>query len=532
MKVETRNLLFMLSILLAAITLLLYVKFTHSFGGFSDAFKFAGVANNIIAGKGYVSDFSFFGNSIFGQIQSGNYFDATGVLPITPLVMSLYFKIFGSNDLSVVLTSATFYTLTCGLTYLLGKKLFGTLAGLLASIVVAFSPFMLDYASSGASETLFMFEIILMFFLLSLDNKKAVLISLITMIFMYFTRPQSFVFIAAGVLYYLLRTYKLKKALTYFLAISLVGAVVDLIILKALSGNMFIYSFLARGSNALSQIPVAGSPSEQLRGAATVQGSILDAGKKVFYNLYNFYRLLPQIMSPYLSALFVIALIIKEENKKLMTFKVSVIFAVVCLFISTALSIPFFRYLHAVVPLIYIIGVGGLVAILRKFVNKRHVIPISFAIIAIFVLGQTLGVIFLDSRSNNSTLSAGKPQVYKELALTLSMVTEKDDVVVTNLDTWGSWYGDRKTVWFPLTPEQLKDPKTANIPFDAIYLTNYRMDDENYYMGDEWKEIFNNPQSHGNEFFNSNFNFVGEYTIPASETYENTEGRAVLFVKK
>ena len=110
--------------------------------------------------------------------------------------------------------------------------------------------------------------------------------------------------------------------------------------------------------------------------------------------------------------------------------------------------------------------------------------------------------------------------------------------MITNLDTWGSWYGDRKTVWFPLEPKQLVDSKTSNIPFDAIYLTSYLIDDQNYYMGEDWRKIFNNPTDpkkwtcDGCSEITKEFTLKGVYQVNASEDYERQDASAILLIKK
>ncbi len=58
------------------------------------------------------------------------------------------------------------------------------------------------------------------------------------------------------------------------------------------------------------------------------------------------------------------------------------------------------------------------------------------------------------------------------------------------------------------------------------------MDDENYYMGQGWREIFNNPENHGNEFIAENYELKGIYDIALSETYEKQNARAILLVRK
>ena len=87
-------------------------------------------------------------------------------------------------------------------------------------------------------------------------------------------------------------------------------------------------------------------------------------------------------------------------------------------------------------------------------------------------------------------------------------------------------------VWFPLKPDQLIPAKGEENPFDAIYLTSYLIDDENYYMGSEWRQIFENPDDIVNEFILENYEFIGEYKFSAAEVYEKYDARAILLTKK
>jgi hypothetical protein len=170
--------------------------------------------------------------------------------------------------------------------------------------------------------------------------------------------------------------------------------------------------------------------------------------------------------------------------------------------------------------------------IAKKFKKEQIITGISTLLILFFVVGQTLGVIFLDSRFKAARTNRGKPPVYVVLSQILKENTTLEDIVVTNLDTWGSWYGERRTVWFPLEPVQLIPPKGQKNPFDAIYLTSYLMDDENYYMGDEWRQVFYNPESPEDRFIAENFELKGVYQVSAEENYEKQDARAVLLVRK
>jgi len=495
---------------------------------FSDAAKYADLAKNIITGKGYVTSFSFFTKPFF----SGIWYP-----PVMPFSMAAFFRIFGVNDFAVIATSFFYFLLTLVFVYLLAKKIFKSdLVGILSTLAVGFNYDLINYATRGASESPFIFEIVAATYLVTLKKKWATLVAGLILILMYFTRPLAFIYIAGIILYYLLINFKINKAIIYFVGISFVGLLVDRFILSPLSGKYFLYSILGRGSNVLSQVGIGQSPSDELRsGTITYTFSILESLKKIFYNLYNFYKLLPQIINPYLFILFIIGLF----SKKNWEFKIASLFMVLVTLLVTAASIPFFRYIHPIIPMVYILAVGTLVELIsNKFPKNKFIILISTSLILLFGVGQTLGIIFLDSRFEASTHNVGKPPEYVVLSQILKQNISPNQIVITNLDTWGSWYGDRKTVWYPLEPDQLIDPSTGKISFDAIYLTSYLMDDQNYYMGADWRMIFNNPKDpskwtcNGCKELSKEFKLKGIYTVTASDDYEKQGSNAVLFVKQ
>ena len=314
----------------------------------------------------------------------------------------------------------------------------------------------------------------------------------------------------------------------YFAIVSAAGFLVDKFILTPLSGKLFLYSILGRGANILSQVGVGQSASDQLRsGILTYNFSIFDSLKKVFYNLYNFYKLLPQIINPYLFILFIIGIFRKGSKE----FKTASVFMILVTLLVTAASVPFFRYIHPVIPLVYIIAIAALSEIV---INRKALI----FLVLIFTVGQTLGVIFLDSRFEKQTHNMGKPPVYAELSKILKENTNPSDLIITNLDTWGSWYGQRRTIWYPLEPKQLIDDANRKIPFDAIYLTSYLMNDENYYMNDSWRLIFENPNDpqkwtcDGCGEIAKEFKLKAVYMVNLNEDYERQDAKAVLLVRK
>lgn len=517
---------------------------TPGFLNFSDGAKFADIARNVVNGLGYGGSFNFFGLT-FEQTKQFP-FPAPWAPPAMPLSVAAAFKILGISDFSVVATSGLFYISLVLATFVLGRKLFGNLVGFLSAVAIAANLNFLDYATSGASEVLFTLEVVLAAYLFILRKNWATTLGLLTLILMYFTRPQAFLFIAGFIFLWLLLRFDLRRAFLISLVLGIVGLVIDRLILEPLAGRFFLYPILGRGLRTFFQYSPLAPASIGLRAELptteliTSQWVILS--KKVFFNLYNFYKLLPQIASPYMWALFAIGLFAWGKDRTVNALKFVTLLLVIGIFLITALTIPFFRYLHPVIPLVYLFAVATLVTIVETVVRVQWsgfsgwrtqlVALVASFLVFVFVVGQTLGVIFLDSRFWAQRRNIGKPPVYVQLSWILRDNTEPDGVIITNLDTWGSWYGERRTIWYPLRPEQLIPPEGGEIPFDAIYLTSYLIDDENYYMGPDWRQIFENPKSPKDEFIAKNYRFVGEFKVSADETYEKQEARAILLIKK
>jgi 4-amino-4-deoxy-L-arabinose transferase-like glycosyltransferase len=515
------------------------------FLSFSDAAKYADVARNLVQSGVFGSLFSLNAGTNFEQIGK-MFFTSYGVLPVMPVSIAAFFKVFGVSDFAVIATSFFFFLLTLVFVFLLAEKVFSnSLVGILSTVAVAFNYDLIHYATSGASESPFAFEIVAGAYFLSLRRKWATVVGFVLMVLLYFTRSQGFIYIAGLLLLALLINFRTKKAIILFFSISALYLIFDRVVLWPLSGKYFIYPITGKGINALTQYSADSAISDTLRGQTPMAFSIISAVKKVFYNLYNFYKLLPQIINPYLFTLFVIGIFRWGKDKRQKAFKVSAVFVVITTLLVTAASIPFFRYIHPIIPFVYIIAVGILVEIIELgFKNydlrKRQIFInlTSLFLILVFAVGQTLGILLLDSRFERNTHNIGKPPVYAQLSYVLRDNTNKDKVVLTNLDTWGTWYGERKTVWFPLEPKQIIDPATGKIPFDAIYLTSYLIDDPNYYMGADWRMVFDNPQNpdkwvcDGCGEIAKEFTLKNVYSVPASDNYERQDAKAVLLIKR
>jgi len=526
---------------LGALTILvlgLFFLTNKSFLTFSDAAKMADIAKNILQKGTYGSDFNFFGSNIFDHTK-GMLFSASEIPPVTPYLIAVFFKIFGISDFAVTMCSYLFYVLSVFIGYFLAREIFGRLVGLTFGLTLSLSPFMLDYATTGASESVFIFEVLLCFYLVLRKSVYSDLLAGVFAFLMYFTRPQAFIYISGLMLLWLLLRYSLKKSIVVLGVALFLGFLFDNFLLSRLYGKYFLYSVTKRGLDATT-IQISGEPSsDSLRGAVAVVKDNLAIPKKIFYNLYNFYKLTPQIFNPFLFAFFVVSFLGGKRGVKDRVFLYSTLFVFLLTLISAAVSIPLFRYINPVAPLVYLLAISYIVADIRirfrersKLTYKKVSLLLSVVLVLIFVGGNTLGKYLLDARYESKRTNKGKDPVYVLMARSLMDFTSEDDLVLTNLDTWGSWYGNRMTVWFPLSPELLVPPKGKTNPFRVIYLTNYKIDDQNSYMGEEWRQLLITHKTTPNSYVDKNYVFIKEIIIPKEDTYENIEGKISVFYLK
>jgi 4-amino-4-deoxy-L-arabinose transferase-like glycosyltransferase len=494
---------------------------------FSDSAKFADIARNLANGSGLGSNFAPF-DTRFLNIE--------GLLPISappllPILIAMGFKIFSIHDFVVVLLSGILYIASALILYFIGKKYFNQLVGFLASLAFIFDFNLLNYASIGASESLFIFEILLTILLFSQKKKLLNLLGFLILIALYLTRQSAILYIFGLSFFYTLLNFQKIKDIIRATCIFIFGYIVYEIFANKYANGLIIYSPLFSFFNSAVNFSPSIASTTSLRGGEVNSVlSIKPLASKIFYNLYNYYKLLPDILSPYLGGLFLFSFFRTENNREQKIFRFISLLLIIVTFLSAAAVLPLFRYIHPIIPFVYLLGIEMLVWILQKIsTDEKKVWVSALLLVGFFIMGQTLGKVFLDSRFIRSHTNRDMPPVYVGLSRILKEKTKPDNLIITNLDTWGTWYGERKTIWFPIEPEQLKSG-LANI--DAIYLTSYKIDDENYFMGNSWRQAFLNPENIQDSFLRNNFKVAGTFEIKPGETYEREGATAILYIKK
>lgn len=497
---------------------------------FSDSAKFADVGRQLVNGGGLSTNFAFFNTPDFFDL-SGSVPFPTNWFPLFSVILALNFLIFETGDSVVVFTSAFFFSLSSILVFLIGRRLFGKMVGVFSALAFIFTIPMLEYGAIGASESLFIFEILLAVYLLLFPQRWTWTLAGLVAGLMFLTRPQALIYL--GGLIILIFLYRRKRlAINFFAGLIL------------LLGPLFVFGKIA-GLNFFGQQPVSllfehstlASPNITLRGGFNQFGlddiftNIKPLGAKVFYHLYNFYKTLPTFISPYLLTLYFLSFL-RWGNGWERGVRATTLFLFVASILAASLTIPFVRYLHPVVPLVIILAVETLIWLVGQLVKEeKKVWLICTGFILFFVIGQTLGQIFLDTRFTKKMINKDKPPVNVILGKMVGDQTKKNDLVVTNLDTWGSWYGKRRTVWLPFEPQQLVPPE-GQTKIDSIFLTSYLADNPAQALGPEWLEILNHPEDLGDPFLEENFVLEKKFTIKPEDNYYREEISGVILKRK
>ena len=89
-----------------------------------------------------------------------------------------------------------------------------------------------------------------------------------------------------------------------------------------------------------------------------------------------------------------------------------------------------------------------------------------------------------------------------------------------------SWYGKLKTMWFPLSPNQLQGYNP-----EYLVLTSYNTDDGDFSLG-EWKDILVNPKVPSNKFLLENYELKSDIRLGSNGVFENRDVKIVILKLK
>ncbi|MEN3045931.1 MAG: hypothetical protein ABDH49_02960 [Candidatus Hydrothermales bacterium] len=235
-------------------------KFPHSiFHLTSDTYEYGNIAKNLIEKGG------FFVNNLYPIQLAFDFSREIPVpsvlrMPIYPLLLSLFFKIFGISDKTILLTSFFFYILSGFLFLIFIESLkVSKIIKVLSLIFFMLNPIYLDLTLRGLSEPLAVSIFILFLIFLFKENKTFILISSFFLSIFSLTRYYIVLLLVLPVTFYLYSKKNLKL-IAFYLFFLLIPLLPWLYRTYKLTKNPFFnLAFYTLGSYEIAGIPYISS---------------------------------------------------------------------------------------------------------------------------------------------------------------------------------------------------------------------------------------------------------------------------------
>lgn len=503
---------------------------------FVDAGRFAIVGRSLVKSGEFRSLFEFYPHSV------SNLSGWVTLLPPFPIIIDAFFmRLLGISDTSIILQSFTFYILSALAFFLLSKKVLGVRLALISVTIFLFSPQFLSYAKDGGTEPLFTTLIVLISYLIYKNTNFSILISGFLMSLLLFSKLQSYLFVPIFIFWIFWQNGKKFSLSTYVFFFPILFLVLNK--LGILFGYYKIwlptYILFQQSSIFPSDILPRSNLIYDINGSFVLENLKVLLSKS-FYNIYNFYKgifvyskILPDLAPPFIVIFYLLSnlkLLYKEDLVK-RRFRIIVVLMLLGSIILSSITSPQMRYLHPLIPFLIIFAIDLLNDILEKLdfnLSKKDLI--YFLLIGLFFVIPFLGSEFLDSRYNVSS-NVNKPYSFVLIGKSLGELTLPSSITMTNLQTWGSWYGNRKTILITPNFKILKDLDGIN-RIDYVFLTSYQRDNPDRPLNGDWGALFDKPETVSNNFIQDNFVLSKVATVSADQDYENQDFTYKLWTRK
>lgn len=524
--------------IILAIGLVLVWLLISQFNGlqFVDAARYADIGRNIFLNQGYISKFTF-----PTQILPDENGWTVNLPPVYPLLIAGSISVNGINDYSIIYLTIIFSLGSIILTYLIAKHLFGGKTAFVSALLVLFAPQLLNYAKDGGAESLFIFEILLIIHLILLGKRWSILFAGLVAGLMLFTKLQALAVLPVLLIWLVVLHKERLKNVIFFL-------ICPVIMISLNSANILwgfykydfpVYLFLQQ----TSVFPADNLPRTGLTkslGVGFLFEHLLPIFSKLFYNIYNFYKAifgitnsLPVLTSGLVVTTYFISLgliFVKADKTNTKLFRVMSLLLLISLIVMASVTSPHMRYIHPVIPILCILAADFLVKTTEYFFSgKRSQKIFLTSIVLFFAVLPVVSDLVIDQRFRNVSYNQKRPYAHKVLGQVLSDRFEKGDIIVTNLDSWGGWYGDKKNYLIPLDFDQL-DKLDQHSRIQAIYLTDFQIDNPDHPLSGDWDKLFNSNA--GNDFITDNFVLTEDVVISADQVYERQSYRYKIWIRK
>ena len=440
---------------------------------FDDSLELAQTARNLLTGKGFtLKTYTYQGLDKLNKvtIQSGNWPNFQR-FPLPVLILSGLFKIFGQSDQVITFFSVCFYFLIFPAVVLLAESFnFGLVTAIVAGLILITNPLVLNSSLIGQPEIagMILFSLFLGLFLRR-SGHKYFLIGLVAAL-AYLNRFESILWIIIFLFWFFVRNEKKNESFKNFKKVILVFVIFCL--------PWWIYVFSKTGNPFFSLQGAIGIPSGTITypNALYAELEYIDPLKFVFTHpaeiFFKFIRygrffwqrfLVVGSISHHLFLLFLFWLL-KKQSEEEETIKKPLILS----FLSVSLASIFFtpepRYLLFFFPVIILLGTRSFFQLIERF--KKNNLIFYLLLISFFVVLNTKSFFkFISDIQENNYYRYEK----QELA-DLKKVFDGNSVLISNLPRLTGWYGDRKSLYLPKSPQDIDFIEKKYVKIDGIFL--------------------------------------------------------------
>ena len=483
---------------------------------YNDAAKYAITARSLAQGEGSATTFIYPEYLRFVQDDSQDTWHSYWP-PLYPILLSGAFNIFGVGDRSVILISFICFLFLIVLLHLLAKELLGKEYSWIAVLFFVTAPEMLWYSTSGLSEPLFMcFSLGTVLAVLQKNFPMKYLAAGILYALSILTRPIGMIYLPFyAVLLMPVMTQEKNKALPFFQLIgSAAGTfmIVKLCVFLPLGVyqnfhnqalNPFLYNTDIYPASAVMRTMDEISFSKLHVYLPSIFGKIIPNLYTITKNLFAFHssmnawNWIHTLAAPFLFFLCFIGFFLPIQDRKVNNFRAALmlLFFIHVFFLAATITVAQLRYFHPLVPYMFILATYALLTLIKHFVSdeskvKRYMGLAAFALIFVFQAPNITRDFYY--KKGQATLN---PQgYYKTLGGVVDQNSRPGDIVITNLQGWASWYGSRRTVFYPSYPDDLKK-LSDSVGADTMIIFEALFEDE--ISKKHWEPLVYQPQDFG-----------------------------------
>lgn len=511
-------------ILIAFVILLAYAFIHRDFLDSPDAVTYADMARNIAEKGRPLTSVTLPQHFVYFEKPEAGLFWSQYPL-FFPLMVALGFIFGGVRDLTVVLTSAFFYLATIPLVVLLSRMFFGTESAFLAGVFYIFNPAMVNAAVSGMTETLFAFQVTLIFLLLTFKRVLPMILAGAVLATAFLTRYQGQL-LALPLLVFvpiLFGRLKFKAPLATLTGFLLVLMIFEVIFPGTISHYLVASRYfrdISLGLGTYFGLEISSSLERIDSSIVLFNWQVL--GKKVVINLYRLVKEGLLFGGPLLAVFYFLSLFERGQSKA-EKFKWFFLVTLAIFLVSSLVFIFDWRFVWPLIPVMAIFAAQTFKKTVSSLVSTRRVTLVIFIVGVVF-----LGGVFLTSNANGTYLlrvasdNFNEPTIHKIIARKVSEEIPDGYVVASDDAAHIAWYDRKRTVQLPRTIADLVTVDSYYQKVDAVVVTDYPQGE----WKSSWLTLLENPRDFGN------FHFVKQFTIDAGDNFYNWPVRGVIYLRE